>query len=97
MKKTRFSDEQLVTILREADTKPVPDVAKKHGVSAQPIYGGKGVSVFARPKGPGTVLLMDRYDAMPTLKDMIGHAEDILRVSFCFFQGRPPELKIVRD
>ena len=33
MKKTRFSDEQLVTILREADTKPVPDVAKKHGVS----------------------------------------------------------------
>ena len=57
----------------------------------------KGCAVFARPKGPGTVLLMDRYDAMPTLKDMIGHAEDILRVSFCFFQGRPLELKIVRD
>ena len=31
MKKTRFSEEQMVTILREADTKPVPDVAKKHG------------------------------------------------------------------
>lgn len=57
----------------------------------------KGCAVFARPKGPGTVLLMDRYDAMPTLKDMIGHAEDILRVSFCFFQGRPLELKIMRD
>ena len=27
------------TILREADTKPVPDVAKKHGVSTQTIYG----------------------------------------------------------
>ena len=38
MKKTRFTDEQMVTILREADTKPVPDVAKKHGVSAQIIY-----------------------------------------------------------
>src|SRR4051812_29869142 len=38
MKKTRFSDEQMVTILREADEKPVPEVAKKHGVSAQTIY-----------------------------------------------------------
>ena len=28
----------MVTILREADTKPVPVVAKKHGVSAQTIY-----------------------------------------------------------
>ena len=35
--KTRFSDEQMVTILREADEKSVPEVAKKHGVSAQTI------------------------------------------------------------
>ena len=48
----------------------------------------KGAAVFARPKGPGLVVLMNRYAAMPTLKDMIEHVQDIVGVSFCFFQGR---------
>ena len=56
----------------------------------------KGQAVFARPKGPGTVLLMEKYDAMPTLKNMIGHAEDLLRLSYCFFQERPFKLSIIK-
>jgi putative transposase len=39
MKKSRYSDEQIVRILREADKTPIAEVAKRHGVSQQSIYG----------------------------------------------------------
>jgi putative transposase len=39
MKKARYSEEQIVRILREADRDPVAEVAKRHGVSEQSIYG----------------------------------------------------------
>lgn len=55
----------------------------------------EGRAIFARPKGKGVVVLMEKYDAMSLLKSMIEHTADIVRVSYCFFQGRPLTLTIV--
>jgi putative transposase len=38
MKRSRFTEEQIVAILRETDRDAVPVVAKRHGVSEQSIY-----------------------------------------------------------
>ena len=38
MKKSRYTDKQIVRILREADSVPIAEVAKRHGVSDASIY-----------------------------------------------------------
>jgi transposase len=44
MKKSRFTEEHIVSILRETDRDTVPVVAKRHGVSEQSIYTWKAPS-----------------------------------------------------
>jgi len=41
MKKKRFSEEQIVRILRDADTKTINAAARQHGGSEQSIYRWK--------------------------------------------------------
>lgn len=38
MKRSRYNEEQIVRILREADKDPIAEVSKRHGVSEATIY-----------------------------------------------------------
>lgn len=50
MKRRRFTDEQIVRILQEAERSPVAEVAKSHGVSEPSIQfmpGAKSLATLA--------------------------------------------------
>ena len=44
MRKGRFSQEQMVAIIREADRDPVAAVAKRHGISEQTVVCRRAMS-----------------------------------------------------
>jgi putative transposase len=73
MKKIRFTEEQMVAILREADKNPVAEVAKKYKISDQTIY------VWRRRFGqlePADVKRLRELEAENAkLKRMIGERE----------------------
>lgn len=57
MKKSRFSDGQILAILKQAETgTPVPDLCREHGISTATFYkwrskfGGMDASLMARLK-----------------------------------------------
>ena len=43
------------------------------------------------------IILMDRYEVMRTLRDMIEHCEEILSACFGVFSGQPIVVRIVKD
>ena len=92
MKKSRFTEAQMVTILREAERRPVPEDAKQHGVSAQTIYSSAAYSWDLRGHiTPGSIYAyvdqaLGAWDQRPIFKTNVTQFTSLRRV--------PPEVPL---
>ncbi len=73
MKKSRYSDEQIVRVLREAAKDSVPEVAKRHGVSEQSIYGWR--RPFAEMVADGVKKLKNLTQGNGRLKKLLAERD----------------------
>ena len=94
MKKTRFTEEQMVTILREADERPVPEVAEKHGVSAQTIYGWRKHFGTLEPTDMKRLRQLEQDNGR--LKKMVADRDLALDVGFIVTNLQLPNRAVVR-
>ena len=65
MKKSRFSEQQMVKILREADKSPVARVAKKHGTEVVLTKAWRPVRQSVAIGGPSEPTLTPPAAALP--------------------------------
>ena len=90
MKKKRFSEEQIIVVLREAERgkKSVDDLCKEHGVSVQSFYCRK--AKFGGMEAPDVKRLRELAKENARLKRLLAERDlevdaikEVLRKNFC--------------
>src|SRR3546814_469450 len=95
MKKSRFTDSQIIAVLKQAEAgTPVPELCREHGISSATVYkwrskfGGMEVSMVARMK--------ELEDENRRLKKMYADAQlsaDLLKEALGKRMVRPSQLR----